>query len=250
MVLDRGNVQVIVAEDYTDYDKMAATIVGSRAYDNGIPCTGEQAVHFPKEKYDEFVAAMKRAKAAMIPDDKVDELPKILFKENGAIDAKHVGMKPVKLAAEMGFEVPEDTQILIFNNRGISRENILCREKLCPVIQLFPYESFEQAVADAKTNLLWEGAGHTSVIYTNDTEKAEYVGHELPVGRLVVNQAGGAASGGNYINGLHPTMSLGCGSWGNNSISENLTYKHLMNTTRLAYYHDCTMPELDEVWKL
>lgn len=246
----QGNVQVIVAEDYTDYDKMAATIVGSRAYDNGIPCTGEQAVHFPKEKYDEFVAAMKRAKAAMIPDDKVDELPKILFKENGAIDAKHVGMKPVKLAAEMGFEVPEDTQILIFNNRGISRENILCREKLCPVIQLFPYESFEQAVADAKTNLLWEGAGHTSVIYTNDTEKAEYVGHELPVGRLVVNQAGGAASGGNYINGLHPTMSLGCGSWGNNSISENLTYKHLMNTTRLAYYHDCTMPELDEVWKL
>ena len=64
---------------------MAATIVGSRAYDNGIPCTGEQAVHFPKEKYDEFVAAMKRAKAAMIPDDKVDELPKILFKEKMCI---------------------------------------------------------------------------------------------------------------------------------------------------------------------
>ena len=132
----------------------------------------------------------------------------------------------------------------------MSDENILRREKLLPVIQLFPYDDFRQAVADAKANLLWEGAGHTSVIYTNDTEKAEYAGAELPVGRLLVNQAGGAASGGNYINGLNPTMSIRCGSWGNNSISENLTYKHLMNTTRLAYYHECTMPPLDEVWKL
>lgn len=246
----QGNVQVLVGEDYTDFDKMASTIVGSRAYDNGMPCTGEQAIHFPKEKYDEIVAAFIRAKAAMIPDDKRELLAGMLFREDGKINTKYVGMKPVKMAAEMGFEVPEDTQILIFNNMGVSRSNPLCREKLCPVIQLFPYDSFEQGVADAKTNLLWEGAGHTSVIYTNDTKSAEYAGNELPVGRLVVNQAGGAASGGNYINGLSPTMSLGCGSWGNNSISDNLTYKHLMNTTKLAYCHECRMPALDEVWKL
>lgn len=245
----QGNVQVVVAEDYTDYDKMAATVVGSRAYDNGIPCTGEQAIHFPRKDYDKVIAAFEKAKAPLIPDDKAAGLPGFLFKENGAIDPKHVGMKPVKIASELGFEVPEDSQVLIFRSRGLNRENILCREKLCPVIQLFPYDTFEEGVEAAKTNLLWEGAGHTSVIYTNDEEKAEYAGAELPVGRLVVNQAGGAASGGNYINGLNPTMSLGCGSWGNNSISENLTYKHLMNTTKLAYYHDCTMPPLDEVWK-
>ena len=65
---------------------------------------------------------------------------------------------------------------------------------------------------------------------------------------MVVNQPGGAASGGNFINGLHPTMSLGCGSWGNNSISDNLTYQHLMNTTKLAYYHPSTLPSDEEVW--
>ena len=117
-------------------------------------------------------------------------------------------------------------------------------------MQLFPYDSYEAGVANAKSNLLWEGAGHTSVVYTNDAQRAEYAGEELPVCRVLVNQAGGAASGGNYINGLNPTMSLGCGSWGNNSISENLTYRHLMNTTQLAYYHECTMPPLEEVWAL
>jgi NAD-dependent aldehyde dehydrogenases len=244
----QGNVQVIIADDYKDYDKAALTIVGGRAYDNGIPCTGEQALHFLKEDYDRVVEAFTKAKAAMIPDDRAEGLAGLLFKEDGAINPKYVGMKPAKLAKELGFEVPGDSEVLIFNSRGLGRTNLLCREKLCPVIQLFPYESFEEGVEAARSNLLWEGAGHTSVIYTEDEKKAEYAGGKLPVGRLLVNQAGGAASGGNYINGLEPTMSLGCGSWGNNSISENLTYRHLMNVTKLAYYHDCTMPPLDEVW--
>lgn len=244
----QGNVQVIIADDYKDYDKAALTIVGGRAYDNGIPCTGEQALHFPKEDYDRVVEAFTKAKAAIIPDDRAEGLAGLLFKEDGAINPKYVGMKPAKLAKELGFEVPGDSEVLIFNSRGLGRTNLLCREKLCPVIQLFPYESFEEGVEAARSNLLWEGAGHTSVIYTEDEKKAEYAGGKLPVGRLLVNQAGGAASGGNYINGLEPTMSLGCGSWGNNSISENLTYRHLMNVTKLAYYHDCTMPPLDEVW--
>ncbi len=246
----QGNVQVVVGEDYKDYEKMAATIVGGRAYDNGIPCTGEQAIHFPKKDYDEIIEAFKNAKAVLLPDEAAAGLGDFLFREDGKINAKHVGMKPVLIAEALGVEVPEDTQVLLFNSRGISRDNILCREKLCPVIQLFPYEDFKSAVADAKTNLLWEGAGHTSVVYTNDEATAEYVANELPVGRLVVNQAGGTASGGNYTNGLIPTMSLGCGSWGNNSISENLNYKHMMNVTKLAYYHDSTLPPYDEVWDL
>ena len=104
-------------------------------------------------------------------------------------------------------------------------------------------------MANAKSNLEWEGIGHTSALYTNDEEKAHYAAAILPVSRLVVNQPAGAASGGNFINGLHPTMSLGCGSWGNNSISDNLEYKHLMNTTKLAFYHDPTIPSAEEVWK-
>ena len=104
----QGNVQVVVADDYKDYEKMAATVVSSRAYDNGIPCTGEQALHFPKEDYDKVIEAFVKAKAALIPDDKAGKLAGLLFKENGAINPKYVGMKPAELAESLGFEAPED----------------------------------------------------------------------------------------------------------------------------------------------
>lgn len=244
-----GNVQVIVGDDYTDYDKMATNITNSRSYDNGMPCTGEQAVHCPEDKFDDVVAAFKKTGAYLLDEKYAAMLKTILFKENGAVDPAHVGMLPCKLAELMGLEIPEDTTLLIFKSLGMDSDNLLRREKLCPVVQIFPYKSFEEGVANAKANLEWEGKGHSSALYTHDTQKAEYAGAVLPVSRLVVNQPAGAASGGNFINGLHPTMSLGCGSWGNNSISDNLEYKHLMNTTKLAYYHDATIPSAEEVWK-
>lgn len=243
-----GNVQVIVAPDYTDFDKIAAQITNSRSYDNGMPCTGEQAIHVPADKVEKLLDAFREKGAYVLPEDKAQGLAGILFKENGMTDPAHVGMLPCKLAALLGLEIPEETPLLLFMSLGMTRENLLRREKLCPVVQIFPYGSFEEALANAKSNLMWEGAGHSSVIYTDEEAYAEQAGLELPVSRLVVSQPGGAASGGNFINGLHPTMSLGCGSWGNNSISDNLTYRHLMNTTKVAYYHASTLPEPDEVW--
>ena len=244
-----GNVQVIVGEDYTDYDKLASNVTGSRSYDNGMPCTGEQAIHCPEDKYDNIVEAFVRRGAYMLPDEYAKKLKDVLFRENGAVDPSRVGMLPCKIAELLGLEIPENTTLLIFASQGMTRENWLRREKLCPVIQIFKYKTFEEGVANAKANLEWEGIGHTSALYTNDEEKAHYAAAILPVSRLVVNQPAGAASGGNFINGLHPTMSLGCCSWGNNSISDNLEYKHLMNTTKLAFYHDPTIPSAEEVWK-
>lgn len=243
-----GNVQVVVAPDYQDYEKMATTIIKSRSYDNGMPCTGEQALHIPKGEVDKVLEAFQAQGAYVLPDEAAAKLAGVLFKENGMTDPAHVGMLPCKLAELLGLNIPENTCLLLFKSQGMTRENLLRREKLCPVVQYFPYDSFEEAVANAKSNLEWEGAGHSSVIYTYQEQYAEYAGLELPVSRLVVNQPGGAASGGNFINGLAPTMSLGCGSWGNNSISDNLTYRHLMNTTKLAYYHDPAIPDPEVVW--
>ena len=232
-----------------DFDFIAKTIVNSRSYDNGMPCTGEQAIHFPKAEYDALVGAFLANGAALVPDEKLDDLTSFIFKENGMADPTHVGKSAPQIAEALGFEVPEGTRILIFNNRGVGPGHPLCREKLMPVVQLFPYEDYNQAVEDARTNLLWEGAGHTAVIYTNDRELATAAAERLPVGRIVVNQRGGAGSGSQGTNGLPPTMSLGCGSWGNNSISENLTYKHLMNFTMLAYPIEGARPAFDKIWE-
>lgn len=243
-----GNVQVLVAPDYEDFEKVARLVTNGRAYDNGMPCTGEQALFVPREKLEVVLEAFRAQDNYILPDEYAAKLPKILFKENGMTDPAYVGMTPWKLAEKVGLDIPRNTKTLLFMSQGMTRENLLRREKLCPVIQVFPYDTFEQAVADAKDNLMWEGAGHSSVIFTNQEAYAEYAGLELPVSRLVVNQNGGSASGGNFTNGLDPTMSLGCGSWGNNSISDNLTYRHLMNTTKVAYYHEPTIPSPEEVW--
>jgi succinate-semialdehyde dehydrogenase len=246
----QGNVQALIAEDYTDYKTAADMIVMNRHYDNGIPCTCEQSVFFPGIREHEFLSAFISSGAYPVEDDdKIEKLTAVMFSETGAINVENVGLTAVKLAEKIGLDIPSNTRILLVKARGAGREHLLCKEKLNPVLQYYTYEKFESALEIAKTNLLMEGAGHTATVFTNNETTARLVGEKLPVGRVVVNQIGAAASGGSLINGLNPTMSLGCGSWGNNSISENLTYRHLMNVTKVAFpKKDFVFPSPEEVW--
>ena len=102
------------------------------------------------------------------------------------------------------------------------------------MVAILPYKTFEEAVAGAKANLLVEGAGHSAALHSNNEEHIRCMGMELPISRLVVNQASALTAGGSLTNGFAPTTTLGCGSWGGNSISENLDFKHLMNITRIG----------------
>jgi succinate-semialdehyde dehydrogenase len=246
----QGNVQTIVAADYSDYDNVASIVTGNRAYDNGVPCTCDQCLHFPKAAEEQILASFQKSGAYILNDEKkIDELLTIMFQPNGAINPQNVGIPAIELARRLGIDAPEDTMILMAKARGVGRQDMLCKEKLNPVLAYMPYAAFEQGVQNAKENLLMEGAGHSAVVFTNETETASQVGAILPVSRVVVNQAGGTASGGNLCNGLNPTMSLGCGSWGNNSISENLTYRHLMNMTKVAFpIKGATFPTPEEAW--
>ena len=97
-----------------------------------------------------------------------------------------------------------------------------------------PYKEFPEAVQMAKANLMVEGAGHSAALHSNDDEHIRTAGVELPISRLVVNQPSSLTAGGSLTNGFAPTTTLGCGSWGGNSISENLDYKHLMNVSRIG----------------
>jgi succinate-semialdehyde dehydrogenase len=118
-----------------------------------------------------------------------------------------------------------------------------------PFLRFFIYDDFKDACHMARENLLIEGAGHSSTIYSRNEEHIVYAGDQLPVGRFLVEQVGSGGSANNYYNGLPPTLSLGCGSWGNNSISENLTFRHLLNVTKvsrvLSGYHE---PNYEETW--
>ena len=160
-----------------------------------------------------------------------------------------VGKSPWQIAAMLGIEIPKSVRIILLPAKGAGTEDLLAREKLFPVVAMLPYKSFKQAVVYAKANLLVEGAGHSAAIHSHNEENIRHMGVELPVSRLVVNQPSAFTAGGSLTNGFAATTTLGCGSWGGNSISENLDYKHLMNVSRIGkVIANKKVPTDAEIW--
>ena len=167
----------------------------------------------------------------------------------GHLNKDVVGRSPRQIGGMAGIEVPESARIILLPADGAGTEDVLALEKLCPVVAILPYSTFEEAVAAAKANLLVEGAGHSAALHSHNEENIRYMGLELPISRLVVNQASALTAGGSLTNGFAPTTTLGCGSWGGNSISENLDYKHLMNVSRIGkVIEHKKVPTDEEIW--
>ncbi len=160
-----------------------------------------------------------------------------------------MGQDVYKIAKNIGIEIPEGKKSILVKVKSVGKEELLCKEKLCPVEACMGYNTFDEGMEYITKNLEMEGMGHSAVIYSHNEKHIERAGIELPVSRLIVNACGSTAGGNTLANGLTPTMSLGCGSWGNNSISENLSYKHLMNVTKIAYkIEDAVIPSNEEIW--
>src|SRR5262245_64381296 len=110
-----------------------------------------------------------------------------------------------------GLDVPSSVRIILLPAKGAGTEDVLAKEKLCPVVAILPYREFEEAVQKAKANLLVEGAGHSAALHSNDDRNIREAGVELPISRLVVNQASSLTAGGSLTNGFAPTTTFGCG---------------------------------------
>lgn len=228
-----GNVQVIVDED-VDFVDATAKIIAGRKFDNGIICSGEQTIIAPAKHYDEVIEAAVKNGAYYIDDEAaVDKFRKTIF-VNNVINKDVVGQSVQKIAELAGVNVPQETKVILLKANGIGKEDELCKEKMCPVMAAFKYDTFEDAIRIAQTNLNLEGKGHTAAIHSNSKEHIESAGIKLTISRLIVNASSSTTAGGSLTNGLAPTTTLGCGTWGNNIISENLSYKHLINVSRIA----------------
>jgi succinate-semialdehyde dehydrogenase len=231
-----GNVQGILADDYDNIAQFVGEGIASRGFDNGIVCACTQSFIVPKSREAAVVADLKKQKAYFVDDEKeADKLRKALFPDGHAAAPGLIGKSVHVIAKAAGITIPEDTSIIVVKTDKRGKDDVLCGEKMMPVAVFETYTTFEDGIEATKANLLFAGAGHSCSIHTNDKKRAEYVGTHLPVSRVVVNQPGFFAGNALLKNGLNPTASLGCGSWGNNSISENLTFEHLLNISRVAY---------------
>jgi len=243
-----GNVQAIIDREY-DFGQAAKHIITGRKFDNGIICSGEQSIIFPVEKYDEIIRTFAINGAYYIGDEEtVEKFRRTMF-INGRINSEIVGQSVQFIANLAGVTIPPNTKVVILKPRGAGALDILCKEKMCPIMVAFAYDKFEEAVEIAKKNLAVDGAGHTSSIHSNNKAHIEYAGTELSVSRLIVNQVSATGAGGSINNGFNPSTTLGCGSWGNNSISENFTYYHLINISRIGYFNkDAKAQTAEEIW--
>jgi succinate-semialdehyde dehydrogenase len=244
-----GNVPVIIDRGVPLADAVDKIVTGA-AFDNGIICSHEQFVLTPEEEFDETVRVFTSTGKVWFTDDKeqVEKIRATVFPD-GHLNKDVVGKSAHEIGAMAGVDVPESARLILVPAKGAGTDDLLAKEKLCPVVAILPYKTFDEAVASARANLLVEGAGHSAALHSNDDEHIRSAGLGLPISRLVINQASSLTAGGSLTNGFAPTTTLGCGSWGGNSISENLDYKHLMNVSRIGrVIPDKEVPTDEEIW--
>lgn len=245
----QGNVQVLVDRD-VDFNEAAKMIIEGRTFDNGVLCTCEQNIICPRDKAEEMIAAVKANGAYYIgTQEEADKVRESAFPD-GVFNKAWTGTTVQQMADLAGLgQLPENTKVIVCCTHGYARNEVLAKEKLFPMLSLFLYDTWEEAMEIARANLEMEGMGHSVVIHSHNQEHIEAVPAVVNVSRYAVNQVGGTALGGAMDNGLNPTTTLGCGTWGNNIISENLWYTHLMNVSRISYrVPDMYVPTDEEIW--
>ena len=244
-----GNVPVIIDRNINLKDAVEKIVDGA-SFDHGIICSHEQFVFAPEESFNETIELFTNTGKVWFTDDhnQIQKLRDVVFID-GHLNKDVVGKSASDVGKLAGIEIPASSRLILLPADGSGTEDVLAKEKLCPVIAIVSYATFEEAIKMAKSNLLVEGAGHSAALHSNNDENIQKAGLELPISRLVVNQPSSTSAGGSLTNGFAPTTTLGCGSWGGNSISENLDYKHLMNVSRIGkIISNKKVPTDDEIW--
>ncbi len=231
-----GNTPAIIT-DSADIKMAAASIIHSKTFDNGMICASEQSVIVMKEVYDEFKAELVKRGAYILKDNEIDSVRKTIL-INGSLNAKIVGQKATKIAEMSGIKVSENSRVLVGEVTSVDFSEEFAHEKLSPVLAMYKAETFEDALAKATKLVTDGGYGHTSVIYLNevsDKERLSVFENTMKTCRILVNTPASQGGIGDIYNFmLTPSLTLGCGSWGGNSVSENVGLKHLLNIKTVA----------------
>jgi acetaldehyde dehydrogenase/alcohol dehydrogenase len=230
-----GNTPAVI--DETAGIPMAVnSILLSKTFDNGMICASEQSIVVVDAVYDAVRDELTK-RGAILLDDEQRRLLAATLAPGGRLNAKVVGQTAARIAKMAGFDVPPAAKVLVAEIAGIGPQEPLSIEKLSPVLALYRAKDFDDAVAKAEALIEFAGHGHTAVLYTDptNTDRIERYGLRLETGRVLVNQpASQGAIGDLYNFRLEPSLTLGCGSWGGNSVSGNVGVRQLLNVKTIA----------------
>ncbi len=230
-----GNTPAVIDES-ADTELAVNSIILSKTFDNGMICASEQSVIADKNIYDKVKSEFEKRGCYFLKKREIDRVRKTMI-INGALNSKIVGRTAHEIAELAGVTVPEDTKILIGEVTSTDLSEEFAHEKLSPVLAMYKSENFRDALLKAEQLIADGGMGHTSSIYidTNEKEKLAEFSERMKTCRILVNTPSSHGGIGDLYNfKLAPSLTLGCGSWGGNSVSENVGVKHLLNIKTVA----------------
>ncbi|WP_103532924.1 bifunctional acetaldehyde-CoA/alcohol dehydrogenase [Streptomyces sp. SM11] len=217
-------------------------LVLSKSFDNGMICASEQAVILDTAIYDTALAEFRTLHAHLATPQEKAKLETFLFPATGGsgagcepkVNAAAVGQSPAWIAARAGFSVPENTSVILVEADRVGPDEPLTREKLCPVLAVLRAEDERHGFGLAADMVAFHGQGHSAVIHTEDAAVAEAYGMRMKTARIIVNSPSSQGAIGGIYNGLLPSLTLGCGSWGSTSVSNNVSAAQLLNVKRVS----------------
>ena len=241
-----GNVTVIVDET-ADLEAAAEKIRASKCFDNATSCSSENAVVVVEAVREAFIAAMAGAGGALVEDEA--RVVAALWPDghlNRAVIAQDAG--PMLAALGLAGEVPEGTDYIAVPTTGIGPDHPLSGEKLSRVLAFYTAPDFDAALETARAIQLHQGAGHSVGLHSTDPDRPMRLARAIPTSRVIVNQAHTFATGGSFTNGMPFSLSMGCGSWGGNSVDENVHWKHFLQSTKIVREIPAREPALEDIF--
>ncbi|MFJ8148190.1 bifunctional acetaldehyde-CoA/alcohol dehydrogenase [Streptomyces sp. NPDC096048] len=217
-------------------------LVLSKSFDNGMICASEQAVILDTEIYDAAITEFRSLHAHLATPEEKTKLETFLFPATGGsgagcepeVNAAAVGQSPAWIAERAGFSVPADTSVILVEAERVGPDEPLTREKLCPVLAVLRAEDERRGFDLAADMVAFHGQGHSAVVHTEEPAVAEAYGMRMKTVRIIVNSPSSQGAIGGIYNGLLPSLTLGCGSWGSTSVSNNVSAAQLLNVKRVS----------------
>ncbi len=242
-----GNATVVVDET-ADLPATAAKICKGKIFDNATSCSAENNIIIQEGVFDALLEELTKTGGYLVTGEDRAKLKATMWPDGSHLSGKIVCKSVKFIADEAGIKVPEGTKFIMVLGEHIGPEDMFSAEKLSPVLTLWKYKDFDKAVQMVIDITAFSGYGHSCGIHSVNDEHILELGTKAKVSRMMVRQAQSVGNSGDWENGMPFTMSLGCGTWGGNSTTENISVKHFLNVTWISYPIPAEIPDPDVVF--
>jgi sulfoacetaldehyde dehydrogenase len=238
---------VIIVDETADIKDAAHKIMLSKTFDYATSCSAENSLLIQESIYDKVVEALKAEGGYLCNSNEKEKVQAALWVD-GHLNRDIIAQPAGKIAEVAGIKIGDDNSFIMVEETGIGKDYPFSGEKLSVVVTLYRYSKFEEAIEMVNSITGYQGKGHSCGIHSNNEERILELGLKTKVSRIMVRQPQCYGNTGDWSNGMPFTMTLGCGTWGGNSLSENLSWKHFINTTWIASPIEAVIPSDEELF--